>query len=1746
MNSPVVGKTPLLIAMVVLAVLLNASYSATETSAQSAPGSGGGVIGQSQHYGTIDECMDEGNTLTYCEWLFEWGQWTDTGNISGSGCSRKKEQMRTANSGRTETRLVSYPDEKWGKWEDTGRTRGSGASRQKEQRRTASCSGATETKWVSEPEIWGRWTDTGNTSGSGCSRKKEQRRRSNLGNTETREVSYPDETWGRWTDTGNTRGSGASRQKEQRRTASCSGATETKWVSEPEIWGRWTDTGNTSGSGCSRKKEQRRRSNLGNTETREVSYPDETWGRWTDTGNTRGSGASRQKEQRRTASCSGATETQWVPDPVSPPPPRVTGTLGGPGLIGLRDSVIVTADVSPSDEAVDFVVEDKVKGTNVLSRSTCRGGIQGTQDDGLRPSQIRVWGCNEGTGIVHLKHSGSTLASHEITVRARKVKFDASSYSVTEGSSVTVTVEMDPPARSSLTILIAVGRGTAEVGDYSLSSGSLTFGNGATSTSFTVTAVGDSDSDDETIRLSFRNLPDHVTAGSPSSATLTIKEPVERVVTFRSSSYSVTEGSSVTVTIDMSPAADREYIIPITGAGASVTFGSGERSRTFPYSPGQDDNCDNASATLGFGSLPSGVSAGSTPTTTVAVTDDETCTVSFGSSSYSVTEGSDETITVRISPTSSLAYAIPITVTRGSAESSDYTVSGLSNGKLTFSGQGAFTIETNRDSDTSNETVNIRFGTLPAGVSAGSPSRATLTILDSTDPPPPPPGQVSPPSVRAGDRSLTVSWSAPAAGSSSITSYRVQHKLSSASWPSTYDSVGAATTQTAITGLTNGSTYDVRVRACNSGGCGSWSLSRSGTPLPAPPAPTGLTAAAAGPTSVSLSWSTASGGISKHRVRRGPTASGPWTTVSSNVSGTTYAVTGLQPSTTYHFQVGAHGDGSAYRATWSSWSSSASAATDRVAPPQQPPTFDDGATTTRSVAENATTGSNIGSPVRASDPNGDMLAYSLSGADSSSFAIDGAKGQLRTSAALDYEAENSYTVIVYVSDGKNASGDSDSSNDDSIVVTVTITNVEEPGSVALSPNVVNVGTEITAELTDPDGDVTNESWQWQRLDGGTWSNISGATTSGAATSTYTTVNADVDKSVRATVSYDDGHGTGKTATSTQASVLQASFPLLSSPHVSVFGPDRKSVSVSYSLPSDTRFDYELALLRSVYGRFDDERYFSVAGVVVNPKKAPYEFMGTPTATTTSEAGYYKAALRACTRPPGEVRCVPYMMSASTLTKLAPPTNLDVRPMQLRRARLSWTQGSVTTPDTVYRVYAEDPNLNTIATSTLSRFDTARTLDLDKIFGGWGLDDFDYFKLWVVATTTAQSSTVLTSEASETIRIVDNPIASADGHPGPNVHVKWATSTVTRVGTPTATAMTVDVRYRQLGDSAQRKDHTTEEWRLDGVSYPPTFDDTWRDGSPTDGLITLPAFNLGEVYALQLNYEDADGWVYSARDAFVWPSAGFPPDGERVAGYPFFGHWKDGEYDYTVCEDTFLPANKRTDWTELIEHAFEQWETAVPDLLTVTRTSGGCTVGDHPISNDNPITVVTALYNETNEVYMVDVARWGSETDIISISLRNLFILCIVRPACVISTRYREVATPAGQALDPGSVDVLVNVRRAPDPSKQDDPNRLDIPVTVRFNQCLGGGRSRNYELMVHEAGHALGLSGLDATVPWTIFDDANAHPSITDSVMSYDSVAGEIYPEGSAARLKASLEPECSPYPLDILAIRALYQASNQ
>ena len=123
---------------------------------------------------------------------------------------------------------------------------------------------------------------------------------------------------------------------------------------------------------------------------------------------------------------------------------------------------------------------------------------------------------------------------------------------------------------------------------------------------------------------------------------------------------------------------------------------------------------------------------------------------------------------------------------------------------------------------------------------------------------------------------------------------------------------------------------------------------------------------------------------------------------------------------------------------------------------------------TREVAENAMAGTSIGSPVTATDPDGDTLTYAVSDVDN--FVIE-SNGQLKTKVMLGYEIQSSYTVTVTATDTDSL--------DNTIAVTIEVTDANDPPmfpstengarSIAENRGAVRVGSPVTA--ADPDGDT---------------------------------------------------------------------------------------------------------------------------------------------------------------------------------------------------------------------------------------------------------------------------------------------------------------------------------------------------------------------------------------------------------------------------------------------------------------------------------------------------------------------------------------------------------------------------------------------------------------------------------------------------------------------------------------------------
>lgn len=123
------------------------------------------------------------------------------------------------------------------------------------------------------------------------------------------------------------------------------------------------------------------------------------------------------------------------------------------------------------------------------------------------------------------------------------------------------------------------------------------------------------------------------------------------------------------------------------------------------------------------------------------------------------------------------------------------------------------------------------------------------------------------------------------------------------------------------------------------------------------------------------------------------------------------------------------------------FSATAVSVTQSANSPPEFPTTEDGA---RSIDENTASGQNIGSPVAATDADNDTRTYSISGADAEFFDVVSTSGQLRTKEPLDHESQGSYTFTMSVHDGVDVHGNADTTADDTISVTVTVNDVDDP------------------------------------------------------------------------------------------------------------------------------------------------------------------------------------------------------------------------------------------------------------------------------------------------------------------------------------------------------------------------------------------------------------------------------------------------------------------------------------------------------------------------------------------------------------------------------------------------------------------------------------------------------------------------------------------------------------------------------
>ena len=318
-----------------------------------------------------------------------------------------------------------------------------------------------------------------------------------------------------------------------------------------------------------------------------------------------------------------------------------------------------------------------------------------------------------------------------------------------------ITVTLSRAYDLQVTVDFATSDGTATAGeDYTAASGTLTFAPGEVSQTFEVPLLDDLlDEPFESVNLTLSN-PVNATLGAPNPATLYIVDNDGLpTVWFSAFTYEVDEDAgTATITVLLEPDSALEVKVDYatsdgtatagsdyTASAGTLTFAPGEDSQTFTVPILEDSLQESDETVLLTLSNPLNAVIGlPNPAPLTIVDNDAPPTVQFSSAAYSKSEngGGVATITVNISAISGQQVTVNYSTADGTATAgADYTAA---SGMLTFApGQLTQTFEVTileDELDEADETVSLTLHD-PVNATLGSPSQATLNILDNDAPP---------------------------------------------------------------------------------------------------------------------------------------------------------------------------------------------------------------------------------------------------------------------------------------------------------------------------------------------------------------------------------------------------------------------------------------------------------------------------------------------------------------------------------------------------------------------------------------------------------------------------------------------------------------------------------------------------------------------------------------------------------------------------------------------------------------------------------------------------------------------------------------------------------------------------------------------------------------------------------------------------------------------------------------------------
>ena len=355
----------------------------------------------------------------------------------------------------------------------------------------------------------------------------------------------------------------------------------------------------------------------------------------------------------------------------------------------------------------------------------------------------------------------------------------ASPNPVLEGQSVTIMAETSEDLDTDVVVPLLVTAGTAEASDYgNLTTSSITIaGNGSTTTgTMDINTVADNDGlTDETFTVEIDEiqlLTDYPSAalGNPKSVQVIITDSdqpagsVGNLVVGHEydSFWAMTEGETRKFTVKLSEVPGGEVTVKIVSVSRSpvehtfspqslvFTTGNWSVAQMVTVMAYDDDqythdpaNPDLRRANILLTPSGSGYDTGQNALIPGSISENDAVEVSVSASPNPVLEGNSVTVTAEISEDPPSDVVIPLTITAGTAEASDY--GNLTTSSIMIAGNGRTTsgtvdIRTVEDDDgVANETFTVsidetQLQTDHPGMIAGDPKSVQVIITDSDQP----------------------------------------------------------------------------------------------------------------------------------------------------------------------------------------------------------------------------------------------------------------------------------------------------------------------------------------------------------------------------------------------------------------------------------------------------------------------------------------------------------------------------------------------------------------------------------------------------------------------------------------------------------------------------------------------------------------------------------------------------------------------------------------------------------------------------------------------------------------------------------------------------------------------------------------------------------------------------------------------------------------------------------------------------